>query len=579
MNKTGGECYYMARKKIPILERKFTTIPFREIRSNHIEPTLSSVCTYLPFEIVKEIDHEEVKSIEKLPIIIWCNGREMWFTHLDHEDAVLDVSGKRYKIVGFPQNVQTMLSPQAFEKMFGNEAMSSVPIADLKHIRKLTDKPEKIIKDIVAFLKSYIGIYNREGKLIIPMYKLLADWIFYTYVYDAWAKTSYIRIMGGYGTGKSTFSLALQRLCFQGERTESKITESAFYRSLSNLGNTQIMDEIEITQENRVEFRSILKAGIDKDSKVKLSSKHDFNVIEQFNVFSPKVISGTDAQNIDPVLSSRMIDVVMMEAPTKKYENSYELLHTPEVMEKAQDIRDKLYIYRLLYGSAYFDKIRRSRSSDYFEKSGLRNRFFNIYSPLLMIAKDEMGNVFVRDMEKQIDELVEKRRLEGYIVDAIPVIKVLWENTRTQEEVWLTTQQLSNEIIVNELKYMANIPYNQVKLSRRFDDIRVEGLIRSLGLAQRKDDYIEGLNGVKRRFTREEVDRIVEIKGWAFKDDPTADKFTIIREFMVEHPDGVTINELRRELGFDATHILNKLKDGGMVECITGLWYLKYGGV
>jgi hypothetical protein len=542
-----------------------------------LDSRIVSLTTFLPYEIGYGKDRVEFKKYEDLPLFIFRLGKRIQYDFIkkpDEGDTVFELEKKRYIISGYPQATATMFGLESFMEVFGNDPSELCPIR-VSSLPKV--KPDNILKDIEDFIKKYVGFFNTEGKLRTEMYRLIAYWILQTYIYDVWSKTSYLKIMGQAESGKSTLSRVIELLSFCSERSTAKVSDSWFYRNVDCVGGVQCLDELEVAKKEKGDFLELLKAGWSKSAMVHLSDKHDPNKSESFNVYSPKLIAGTQAQYIDPVLSSRMIEVTMRPAPGSS-DYSFEDLYDDEVTQETQRIRDQLYLFRLLYGPDYLVR-KRMETKD---KTGMKfinkdislsNRQLDLFSPLLTIANYHGGRVPKKVLKKAIEEQVKIKRVEFFESFDLPILRVIWEGTRDVKREWLSAKAIADTVV----QQLAGTDQTTMRYVRSQYDYRtVESHLKGLGLS-REVKY--DLRGPKHLFVQDDVDRYLKNKGVSTTMEPSdmssrlKDLMKLLCDYAKEDDyaeDGVPVSVIKQEVDYNPQLTLHLLQDRGHVLMIRG---------
>lgn len=548
----------MVKKKKHVLRRRLEAKGIVKMRANHIDTRFTTLVTFLPFTTTYGDDKAEFELSEDVPVMIFTDGKTVQFEFIEKQDQVFLLQGRKYKLMGYPQETSSMFSIKAFTNIFGKNPEDNVPVT----IKKLPEiDPEKLLKEIEAFIRRYIGFFDAKGKIDDDLYKLVSYWVMQSYVYDVWANASYLKVMGQHATGKSTLSRVLELLTFCAERSTSKVSESWFYRTLHCVGGTQVIDEVKISREDYGQFVDILKAGHTKGSFVKLSNKLNPLLAEQFNVFGMKVLSGTDVQNVDPVLSSRMIDIVMHLA-SKDYDYpSDELYSNEDVLNEARELRDRLSLFRLLYGKTFLQRRKADKESDFFKKGSmakLKNRDYDVFAPLLILARFYGGRMKVDALVRAIIKQLDIKRQEFFEVYDLPVIRIIVESTRAIERVSLSARQISDMIIRTYTRGDDN-PYRKSAITKRYDTDVIVHRLKGLGL--HREERVDITEGRVYIFHRVDIDRYAKMKGlgdlYVGRDQATDIQELIagmreLQESAEEYAlEGISIDRLQLKLGFN----------------------------
>jgi len=497
------------KKNYGIIDRRLETKGLVKMRANHVDSRVTTLTTFLPFEVSYGKDKVDFKKYSDLPIVIFVDNKAVWFDFLEEEDQVFKIMGKKYQVMGYPQATSTMLSLEGFMKIFGKNPYPNVR----KNLNKIPEvNPEQLLYDIEDLIRKFVGLFDAKMEIKDDLYRLVTYWALQTYIYDVWSKTSYLKIMGVHDSGKSTLSRLMQLLTFCSERSTAKVTDSWFYRNLHAVGGVQCLDEMELKPKEVGQFLSILKAGWMKDSFVHLSDARDPKKSDAFNVFSPKLIAGTEVQSLDPIISSRTIEFTMRSAPPQ-YNYSIEDLYEDEIVEPLQELRDKLYFFRLRFAHEY--RLRKkvdakTKGSRNLNKEGteiLSNRQYDIYAPLLTMARWHGGKILVKSLINAIKNQIEIKKREFFETYDLPIIRTIYEATRPVKRVWLSARAISDTIIDT---YGGTDPAKRRYMIARYDFTIVEKHLKGLGLSREKTYSIDG---VEHLFVKTDLNDYIRKKG------------------------------------------------------------------
>lgn len=573
----------MGKKSIKVINRKLEVGGVSKVRSNFIDSRFVSLVTFLPFNVEYGTDHVQFEKYEDLPVVILTDGRSIFFRFIEEPEQVLVLKGKKYVVMGYPQSTPQMFSLKGFKDIFGNNPQEARLYPMKQKLPKID--PVQILSEITTILRKYIGLFDARGRLDKELYNLIGYWIMLTYVYDVWSKASYLKVMGIHASGKSTLSRILELLTFCSERSMSKVSDSYFYRTLHCVGGVQCLDEIKLSTDDKTTFIDLLKAGHNKGSFVKLSDKNKPNQSEQFHVYSPKVVAGTDVQNIDPVLSSRMIDVTMRPA-SEGYNFAPEDLHEEEILETTRKIRDKLYLFRLLYGHEYLAKKRADKNASFFSKGEMKklgNRDYDIFAPILISSRLHGGRQMVKSLVRSIELQLDIKKREFFEDFDLPIIRVVAEAVMPVEQNWLSARDISDTIV--SLYSSATDYQKRGMMLKKYDTEIIVRRLKGLGLHRNeRTDLAEGRSYL---FARGDIQKFakkrhIEIE---FEErDQHADILELaetMQDLQRNNSDfrdlGIPVDALKRKLEFDPTLMLLHLaqeKDALVMRKKDGRWLL-----
>jgi len=255
------------------------------------------------------------------------------------------------------------------------------------------------------------------------VYKLLALWIFGTYVYELFGEFPYLLLNGKKGSGKSTIDNVIYAYAFNAQLIVN-ITEAALFRTISAVGGTMILDEMENisngSKNNDSGLASVLKGGYSKSAGSTLRcDPNDYSIQQKFDVYGPKVISNING--VDGVIYDRVLEI---QFPTVDVDGlSFEDI-TDYRKECIGDIRE---ITSLCCVSALenFKLIHEAYKNTHFK--GSTARMGQIMRPLRALA-GIAGTDYVKALEgyytekiapskKDVDDATPHGSLEGILVE------------------------------------------------------------------------------------------------------------------------------------------------------------------
>lgn len=549
-----------------------------KIRINHVDKDIVTLGTFMPFDNDGEV--------EQLPIMIINDQEKLWFEIVKGND-VLNINGQAYQLDGYPIDEKTMLSPTMVFKIFGENPRENMPIPldkvpiDIKSITA-----GRLLDDVQKFLRKYVGLYTLDMKTDDGMYDLLSHWLLYNHVYDVWDTCSYLKIMGDHDSGKSVLTRAIRNLSFSAFTAESKSSAAAFYRSINAVGGTCLFDEITLTRNDLIDFRDIIKSGIQRGASIPLVDKNDHTKIDRFKTYCPKVLSGTDMENLDAVMSSRMIQFVMQKNPPNSPVEG-ELIFSPAVEEEAREIRERMYMFRLVSAHELVRKkkkteaVRRDKRRKKikgFKDADLSNRFYDIYAPLFLISGFYTGKSVTKTLELAANDQMEMRRVEIYCQLDVPILRVLYQALFKLDDggcVWLTDAQISNEIISIEVRN--RLFYDKRTLSDKYSPEAVGVRIRGMGMSNQHRPSEFGLQWA---YYKKNVMKIIAQKKLDFtwvimSPDEHYQKIIIaMKELEKTYPLGSYASNIGEKVGFQCHTMLTIMEGKKIVACENGKWLL-----
>ncbi len=176
--------------------------------------------------------------------------------------------------------------------------------------------------------------------------KLASYYVLFSWMYDSFNTVPYLRALGDYGTGKSTFLEVIGSVCYRPIIASGATTVSPIFRLLAKYHGTLILDEADFNASNAtVEIIKLLNVGFKRIGGNVLragTEKNDFDP-EAFDVYGPKVIASRREWK-DKATESRCI-TKKMGGPTIR--RDIPLQRGTEFFAEAQELRNLLLAYRL----------------------------------------------------------------------------------------------------------------------------------------------------------------------------------------------------------------------------------------
>ncbi|HEV7766394.1 MAG TPA: hypothetical protein VGQ76_15425 [Thermoanaerobaculia bacterium] len=230
-----------------------------------------------------------------------------------------------------------------------------------------------LVSSIKAFLRRYVDV--SEDFELLSIYYILFSW-----VYDAFHETPYLRVRGGYGSGKTRYLLTMGSLCRFPLFASAASTVSPIFRLLDSFRGTLILDESDFRQsDEKAEIVKILNNGNTKGFPIlrtEVSSSREYNP-RAYHVFGPKVIASRGVFE-DQALESRCITEDMHAGSLRR---DIPLNLDEHFHEEAREIRNQLLLYRLRRFKDAPGNIRTNTEN-------LEPRLQQIFGPLVSVIQD-----------------------------------------------------------------------------------------------------------------------------------------------------------------------------------------------
>lgn len=266
-----------------------------------------------------------------------------------------------------------------------------------------------LISRIRAFLRKFVEV--SEGFELLSTYYVLFTW-----VYDAFHEVPYVRVRGGYGSGKTRFLLTAGSLCRLPIFASAASTISPIFRLLDGFRGTLVLDEGDFRySDEKSEITKILNSGNAKGFPIlrtDVSPRKEFNP-RAYHVFGPKIVA-TRGFFQDRALESRCLTEDMRGGTVRE---AIPLNLDDRFHEEALVIRNQLLLYRL----RNFGKARDVNAGT----SGLEPRLQQIFGPLVSIVADPSDREKIVALIGTFNEDLVDDRAESADAQVLSVIREL----------------------------------------------------------------------------------------------------------------------------------------------------------
>lgn len=221
-----------------------------------------------------------------------------------------------------------------FACRFPDGSIRVVPYLDISGVRIQPIPPtNRIITERVVLFPSELGERQELAELVQlirhtihryvdvePTYEALAAYyVLFTWVYDSFDTTAYLRVLGEAGSGKSRFLQVVGSMCYRPIRITGAATTSPIFRILDQYRGTLIADEMDFrASDEKADIIKIFNVGYQKEQGFVLRSadKNNGFATEVYVVYGPKVIA-TRRRFQDHALETRCITYETI-APTTR---------------------------------------------------------------------------------------------------------------------------------------------------------------------------------------------------------------------------------------------------------------------
>jgi hypothetical protein len=267
-----------------------------------------------------------------------------------------------------------------------------------------------LVSRIRDFVRRYVEVSD-DFELVTTYY------ILFTWIYDAFHDVPYVRVRGGYGSGKTRFLTTVGSLCRLPIFASAASTVSPIFRLLDTFKGTLVLDEGDFpVSDEKAQIVKILNVGNSRGFPVlrtEVTPKKEFDP-RAYHVFGPKVIA-TRGFFQDRALESRCVTEdlrggsVRADIPL----NLDERFH-----EEARHIRNQLLLYRLR-------KLKDARAEVRAGARDLEPRLEQIFGPLVSVISDASAREKIVALVKKYNEELVDERSEAAEAQVLTVIRDL----------------------------------------------------------------------------------------------------------------------------------------------------------
>jgi hypothetical protein len=284
------------------------------------------------------------------------------------------------------------------------------------HVVLFPSEPEEYGNeaDLIARIREFI---RRYVDLSEDFEEIATYYVLFTWLYDAFHEVPYVRVRGGYGSGKTRFLLTVGSLCRLPIFASAASTVSPLFRLLDSFRGTLVLDEGDFRySDEKSEVVKILNNGNARGFPVlrtEVSRQKEFDP-RAYHVFGPKLIA-TRGFFQDRALESRCVTEdlrggrLRVEVPLNLDDRHH---------DEALRLRNQLLLFRL----RNFHRARKfERTSD----GKLEPRLEQIFGPLLSVIENDAARArLVAKLGDYNDELTDERA-ETVEAEVLAVIRDL----------------------------------------------------------------------------------------------------------------------------------------------------------
>lgn len=272
-----------------------------------------------------------------------------------------------------------------------------------------------LYEEIVSFVKKY---FKGDEQFI----KISSIYVMMSWVFDLFREIPYLRVMGGFSTGKSRFLTTIGGCCFKAMLFTGSSSFSSIFRALDQFKGTLLFDEGDFKNSDFAsEATKLFNVGYNKDGCITRSgergNKAKYYELESFNVFGPKIIASRERYE-DLALESRCIS---KELPVIKKSPDIILQIPKEFETEIKNIKKKLLMFR-------FENLLTLKPKS-FDVDGINNmRILQIMAPIWTIAEllsDEERSLVIKYAKRMDREISRSQLITDEACVLLNIIKLI----------------------------------------------------------------------------------------------------------------------------------------------------------
>ena len=418
------------RLKIMILSEDGVRVPASNLFYRFENEFIIGEITYCHAILSKEGLFESVEYETIVPVLVWArykNGEIIERSIKPYQMAQkLEIAGKPILIELKTRYAGTLST------LMGLEVAKSF-------VDGVAEPPSwrEIYESIVASIRSFVSYYWDER-----LYKVNACWIIATYFSEMWSAFPYLYYYASPGMGKSRAAKTTTYLSKHGFVVTDP-SEASLYRMAEAFRPTLCIDESLLGNASWKIIRTAFKKGT-MVPRVEKTSKEEF-VLSLFETYMPVCFASTERPSEiggSEADESRAIFIYMQRAPDP-------IGRDPESWD-FQELRDKLYLLRLLRANDVIEALRKIESANL----GLYGHDREVWLPILTIAS-LIGEDVYRDVLEYAMETIAIKEAYQYQNEKVILRAILFMYRNAYREAIEEAEARGEKRVNVEVPYIA----------------------------------------------------------------------------------------------------------------------------
>ncbi|MDD3083782.1 MAG: hypothetical protein PHP82_02055 [Candidatus ainarchaeum sp.] len=288
---------------------------------------MSEVEKNVSVEGCEGLSPEVLNKINKVRENNFVNDGKIYFL-FNVDDSLYWVSSKEREKINLAEDIFIpKISKQCFEKI--NDSF------DIKEVSN----------ELLELYKKYFDLDNDSD------YNLLVAWTFYSKMYNCFSVMPYIIFVGVPGSGKSTIAKTLSKFNVSGTKVMVAPSTASIFRYVNIYRLPLFIDEFEkLLNKNAGDLISIIDSGYKKGGQVIKVNKDHHEIIDCFNVFSPKLMCVNSMNAVPETIKTRSL-IIQTHPFEPKEQNEF---LSDEILD---ELNGKIYSVLLSNEQKFFESI------------------------------------------------------------------------------------------------------------------------------------------------------------------------------------------------------------------------------
>lgn len=274
--------------------------------------------------------------------------------------------------------------------------------------------PQTIADEVEAFVRRFVVFQDPAH------YRLLSLYILHTHAFEAAQATPYLYVKSAEPQSGKTRTLETAELLVKNAYRAANMSQGALYAAIEAKQPTVLIDEVDaiFSGAKNEDLRGMLNAGYKVGGTVsrQVMLKGGVRDVEDYDVFSPKMLAGIDNGEIPATIADRCL---VFDLKRKKRDEEVERLNYRIVRPQAEALKARVHHWVM-------ERIEKIAAVSVTDIPEISDRAFEIAEPLLQIAALIPG-MTAQAREDIIHIFSQRKPAETIQTKALRVAKALFE--------------------------------------------------------------------------------------------------------------------------------------------------------